>query len=77
MSGSRIEFDPKAIAEIQAEANAAGQKVVRQVNAEMSGQPVGEIAAELRARLRAAGMAPDETGVMECAESISAGTLTE
>jgi hypothetical protein len=77
MSGSRIEFNPRAIAEIQAAANAAGQQVVRQVNAEMSGRPVGEIATELRTRLRAAGMKPDETGVMECAESISAGTLTE
>lgn len=72
-----VEFDDHALAQLQAQANAAGQAVIRQVNAEMSGQSVAKVAAALRARLHAAGLKPDEQDVNEIAQAISAGTLTE
>jgi hypothetical protein len=85
----RIKFDDDAMAhlreavtakirtEVQPEISAQGRDVLRQVNADMAGQPADEVLKTLRSRMSGPDMGPADEKLRLYAEAISEGTLTE
>lgn len=74
---SGIEFNEDVLREIQENANAAGQQVIRDVNGSHKGRPVDEVEVELLRRYLDIGVEPNRPVVREFAESIADGTLIE
>jgi hypothetical protein len=73
----RVQINERALAQLQQDANAEVQAVIRGVNVAMGGQDVNEVKAELDRRLRALGVSPNPAAVLEYAQGIADGTLTE
>lgn len=69
--GARFEPNPDGIRQLQAQANALGDKVVAEVTKTHAGKPIGDVERELKRKLRAAGLTPEARGVREYAEQIS------
>lgn len=73
----KIEWNDKALQQLQDQANRAVQQVVREVNAEMAGQPAEGVFRELMRRIAGANFEPNEANLRTVAQSISDRTLTD
>jgi hypothetical protein len=73
----KLTINEAVFAKVQAQANAVGQSVLRDVNARMQGGDVAEIQAAIEAGMRAENVTPNAEAIAEYAQSIADGTLED